>query len=89
MREQKRSQAGAIAAAGLDRPDTPAGGVHPREAQQALVSERVGPDRSAEQNLAGARDDDRRRVRIAVRVDTDDVIHSLCERAYRDLPGGG
>jgi hypothetical protein len=89
VREQERRQTGAVAAAGFNRPDAPARGVHPCEAQQTLVAKGVGRDRSIDEYLAGARDDDGRRVRVAVRVDADDVIHSLCERAHRDLPGGG
>ena len=90
LREQERRQAGAEAAAGLDRPDPPARRVPAREAQQPLVAERVGRDRRLSRATAPVPADDRRgRVRVAVGVDADDVVCLLCKHAHLRPPARG
>jgi hypothetical protein len=79
--EQERGQASAVAAAGFDRPHAPAAGVATHEPQQALVPKRVRRLGSLRHHGSVDRDD-RRRVRVAVRVDADEVIDVLCEHAH-------
>jgi hypothetical protein len=85
--EQEHRQAGAEAAAGLDRPHAPTAGVAAHEPQQPPVAERVGGLGAVRHHHSGDRDD-RRRVRVAVGVDADDVSDVLCEHAHANLPRG-
>lgn len=82
VREQEAAQAGAIAAAGLDRPGALAAGVAVREAQQALVAERVSREAVLDFDGSGS-GEDCCGVRIAVRVDADDVVDLICEHRSR------
>jgi hypothetical protein len=80
--QQERGEPGSVAAAGFDRPDSTAGRVQLREPQDPLVAERVAWDRLRVGDRAGGSDDDRGGVRVAVGVDTDDVVDLVCEDGH-------
>jgi hypothetical protein len=82
--EQVAGQPGAVAAGRLDRPHPPPRGVLARERQQPPVTQRVGRRRRVRPDDPGCDLHDRRGVGVAMGVDTDRVVGSLCEH-LRDL----
>ena len=60
--------------------------MQPREAQQALVAERVGRTVATASTAPVAASSDGGGVRVAVGVDADDVVDALCEHAHARPP---
>jgi hypothetical protein len=86
--EQEGGQTGAEAAARLDRPHAPRAGGALREAQQPLERDGVGRRLGRGDHHAGGGHHDRGGVRVAVRVDTNDVLDPVCEHAHARPPRG-
>ena len=76
-------ETGAVMAGALDRPDASAARVPLREAQRLGVAARARPHHRLRQHRSRRRGHDRERVLIAVRVDTDHVIHLVCKHPDR------
>jgi hypothetical protein len=79
--EKVRRQAGAEAAGALDRPDAPPRRTLPGEGEQPAVAEGVGGHLPLG-NHASGRVADRRRVRVAMGVDTDDLVDHACQHPH-------
>jgi hypothetical protein len=76
---QIASEAGAVMACSLNRPDTPAARVLVGEAQRLRVAVPAGRDRLLRDNSTRRCGNDREHVLIAVCVDADDVVHLVCK----------
>jgi len=67
----------------FDRPDAHAARVSVRDAQRLSVTTSVRADHGLTQHRSRRCDNDRERVLIAVRVDTDHVVHLVCKHPDR------
>ncbi len=67
----------------FDRPDTRAARTPIRDAHRLAIPARVCPHHMLCDERTRWHDDDRERVLVAVRVDTDHVVHLLCKHPDR------
>jgi len=82
---QEACETGTERACPLDREDTPTWRVPVDEPQSVCVAIAVCGDSRLEHDRATDDVHDRERVRVAVRVDTDDVVQLICEHPLTDL----
>src|SRR5262249_40255389 len=82
-RREETGQARAEGAAALDREGTPTRRVLAGQFERTTITGPACGDRRLEHDSAGADLDDRERVHIAMRVDTDDVVNLICKHPYR------
>jgi len=76
---QMASEASAVVAGTLNRPDTRTRRVLVREAQRLRVAPSVCRDRALRDNRADRHRDNREYVPVPVRVHADHVIHLVCK----------
>jgi hypothetical protein len=67
----------------FDRPNACSDRVAPREPKRLAITARIGAHRPLRQHSSSRRCHDRERVLVAMRVDTDHVVHLLCEHPDR------
>jgi len=86
---KKDGQSGAVAARSLDCPRTAPGCVLEREAQQPPVATLVRGDGGLSLHDRRVCGEDRRAMRVAVRVDAEHVIGLVCQHEIRPPVLGG
>jgi hypothetical protein len=82
---EEACQSGAERAGAFDRERAPAVRVLLDECQRIHVAAAVSRDRCLENDRARDDLDHRERVRIAMRIDTDDVVQLICKHPFPDL----
>jgi hypothetical protein len=85
MAGQEAGETGTEGAGALDRERTPARRVHIDEPQRLCVTVAVGGRRRLEDNRSAEDAHDRQRVRIAVRIYTNDAVQPICKHPLSDL----
>jgi hypothetical protein len=80
---QVTGEPGAVVAGALDRPGTNAAGVPLGEAKRLSVASHVRAHGGLSEHRSCGSTNDSERVLIAVRVDTDHVIHLVCKHPDR------
>jgi hypothetical protein len=80
---QIAGEPGPVMGRSFDRPDTHARGVLVGEADGLPRAAAIGANRPLRNERPAGRGHDRERVLISVRVDTDHVIHLVCEHPDR------
>jgi hypothetical protein len=76
---QMTGEPGTVMACAFDRPDTPASRIELSKTQRLRVAACARTHRPLRDNDTGPRDDNREHMLIAMRVDTDHVIHLICK----------
>ena len=89
MLQERGGQPGAVTAGALDRPHPLPVGLCIGEGDEMAVPERVGRDHEVINDGAGGRLDHRCRVRVAERVNADDVLDSACQHGFHGASSSG
>ena len=76
---QVAGKPGTVMSRTLDRPDPRAGRVLLGEPNRLRVAACARAHRALRDNRPGRRDNDRKRVLVAVRINTDDVVDLICK----------
>ena len=85
MAGEEAGEPGSEGARAFDRERTPAWRVHLDEPQRLRVAVAACRGSRLEQHGTGDDFDDRERVRVTVRIDTDDVVQLICKHPLTDL----
>lgn len=82
MADEESSETGAERASALDREGTPAGSVLIGKTKHAFIPLAICDRGRLEHDSAASHVDDRKRVRVAVRVNADHVVRLVCKHPH-------